>query len=210
MAGTADGCGPVLVVDDDPAMRALISELLAGSGLETVEAGDGDTGIAAARQRRPALAIVDVNMPRISGYELCRGLREAYGTDLPILFVSGERVESYDRVAGLLLGADDYLVKPFAPDELLVRVRGLLRRAGARVTGAAAFDHLTVREREVLSLLAEGLDQREIAQRLAISPKTVGTHIERILNKLGVRNRAHAVAMAFRHELLPVAAASSE
>jgi two-component system nitrate/nitrite response regulator NarL len=104
-------------------------------------------------------------------------------------------------VAGLLLGADDYVVKPFAPDELLVRARGLLRRAGERKVAANGYE-LTRRELEVLGLLADGLGQREIAHRLVISPKTVGTHVERILSKLGVHTRAHAVAMAFRHGLL--------
>jgi two-component system nitrate/nitrite response regulator NarL len=201
MADVADVCGPVLVVDDDASARALITELFAGVKLETVEAGDAESAIDAARERRPGLVILEVNLPGISGYELCRTLRESYGEGMPILFVSGDRVESYDRVAGLLLGADDYVVKPFAPDELLVRARGLLRRAGERKVAANGYE-LTRRELEVLGLLADGLGQREIAHRLVISPKTVGTHVERILSKLGVHTRAHAVAMAFRHGLL--------
>jgi two-component system nitrate/nitrite response regulator NarL len=201
MADVADVCGPVLVVDDDASARALITELFAGVKLETVEAGDAESAIDAARERRPGLVILEVNLPGISGYELCRTLRESYGDGMPILFVSGDRVESYDRVAGLLLGADDYVVKPFAPDELLVRARGLLRRAGERKVAANGYE-LTRRELEVLGLLADGLGQREIAHRLVISPKTVGTHVERILSKLGVHTRAHAVAMAFRHGLL--------
>src|SRR5437762_1446787 len=105
MADVADVCGPVLVVDDDASARALITELFAGVKLETVEAGDAESAIDAARERRPGLVILEVNLPGISGYELCRTLRESYGDGMPILFVSGDRVESYDRVAGLLLGA---------------------------------------------------------------------------------------------------------
>jgi DNA-binding NarL/FixJ family response regulator len=102
-----------------------------------------------------------------------------------------------------MIGADDYLVKPFAPDELLTRLRSLLRRVDA--AEAARPHDLTPRELEVLTLLAEGLEQGEIARQLVISPKTVSTHIERILSKLGVRSRAQAVALAYREDLVPAA-----
>jgi two-component system nitrate/nitrite response regulator NarL len=154
------------------------------------------------RAEPPAAVLLDVNMPGLSGYEVCRSLREEHGQSLPLMFVSGERTESYDRVAGLTIGADDYLAKPFEPDELLARLRGLLRRCGAR----SSVSTLTRREREVLSLLADGLDQDEIARRLVISRKTVGTHIERILGKLGVHSRAEAVALAYKLQLVAVPA----
>jgi DNA-binding CsgD family transcriptional regulator len=131
-------------------------------------------------------------------------LRHEFGEGLPIMLVSGDRTEAYDRVAGLLIGADDYLVKPYAPDELLARARRLLRRATPIAPPVAA--KLTLRETEVLSLLAEGLEQDEIAARLFITRKTVGTHIEHILKKLGVRSRAQAVALAYRSDLVEVPA----
>jgi DNA-binding NarL/FixJ family response regulator len=134
-----------------------------------------------------------------SGYEVCRALRRSFGPELPIVFLSGVRTESYDRVAGLLVGADDYLVKPYAGDELLVRVRRLLPRSSGPTNGGKT---LTKREEEVLGLLAEGLAQDAIANRLSISTKTVGTHIEHILSKLGVHSRAQAVALAYRDELV--------
>ena len=121
---------------------------------------------------------------------------------MPIVFVSGARTESYDRVAGLLLGADDYIVKPYAPDELLARVRHLVRRSqsvASPVTGS-----LTKREREVLRLLADGLRQDEIAEQLFISRKTVSTHVSNILRKLGVRTQTQAVALAFRDEFTDI------
>jgi DNA-binding CsgD family transcriptional regulator len=122
---------------------------------------------------------------------------------LPIVFVSAERTESYDRVAGLLLGADEYLAKPVAPNELLIRIERLLRRSGPVAPTVAA--KLTGRELEVMSLLADGLAAAEIAARLVISPKTVSTHIDRILRKLGVRSRAQAVALAYRRDLVSAA-----
>ncbi len=191
----------VLVVDDDPGMIELLELLLRSAGLEPVAVSDGSAALEEARRRRPALVILDVNLPGLSGYEVCRALRAEHGAELPIVFVSGERTESFDRVAGLLLGADDYLAKPFAPDELLARVRALLRRTQP-ANGNGAAKALTGREREVLSLLAEGCDQREIARRLVIAPKTCAKHIERILEKLQVHSRAQAVALAYRHELV--------
>lgn len=191
----------VLVVDDDALFRAYVRGVLEERGYRVVEAEDGVAALAAVRVARPAAVILDVNMPRLSGYEVCRSLREEYGPDLPVMFVSGERTESFDRVAGLTIGADDYLAKPFAADELLARLRCLLRRA-KRADPAPS--KLTRRELQVLELLAEGLGQTEIAERLVISPKTVGTHIERVLAKLGAHSRAEAVALAYRRRVVPV------
>jgi DNA-binding NarL/FixJ family response regulator len=137
-------------------------------------------------------------MPGISGYEVCHRLRAELGTDLGIVMISGVRTESYDRIAGLLLGADDFLVKPFDPGELLARVRRLLER----VASAPSFHQLTPRELEILTLMAEGYAQREIATRLVISPKTAASHIQHIIEKLGVHSRAQAVAMAYRYGVI--------
>jgi DNA-binding NarL/FixJ family response regulator len=193
----------VLIAEDDAVFAALVGDVLAAAGLEAMVASDGAQALALARAQRPLAAILDVNLPKLSGYEVCGGLRELYGESLPILFVSGERTEDFDRIGGLMIGADDYLVKPFAVDELLRRLRALLRRAESREPTRP--HDLTRRELEVLSLLAEGLEQVEIANRLVISPKTVSTHIQRILSKLGVRSRAQAVALAFREELVTAA-----
>ena len=144
--------------------------------------------------------MLEVALPGLCGYEVCHQLRGQFGDGLPIIFVSGDRTEPFDAVAGLLLGADDYLAKPISPDELLARVRRLDRRSIPVVPGVAA--KLTRREMEVLRLLAEGHEQDEIAQELYISRKTVGTHIEHILRKLGVRSRAQAVALAYRDDLV--------
>ena len=147
--------------------------------------------------------ILDVNLPGTSGYAVCNELRQTIGQQLPIMFLSGDRTEPFDRVAGLLIGADDYLTKPFDADELLARVTRMLERSQLRRPGLVPEDPfgLTRREREVLGLLVDGLRQVDIADRLYLSPKTVGTHIQRILGKMGVKSRTQAVAMAAREGL---------
>jgi DNA-binding NarL/FixJ family response regulator len=178
----------------------LLRELLEGVGYRTLVAEGGEEALAHARREQPCVAVLDVHLPGRSGYEVCRELRDTYGDAMPIVLVSGERVEDLDRVAGLLLGADEYLVKPFAPGELLARVRRLIERcASARGNGRTV---LTPREHEVLALLASGLAAAEIAGRLVISPQTVRTHLERILRKLGVSSRGQAIVYAYQHGLV--------
>jgi DNA-binding response OmpR family regulator len=196
-------CGPILVAEDDAGVAELLAATFDGAGYDVLLVASGREAVAAARREAPAAAVLDVQLPDLSGYEVCRALRADFGDELPILFLSGHRTDACDRVAGLLLGADDYVVKPFAPDELLARVRVLLRRvATSSPRPVRRHPELTRRETEILQLLAHGLDQAEIARRLVISPKTVGTHIERILGKLAVRSRAQAVAVAYRDALV--------
>jgi DNA-binding NarL/FixJ family response regulator len=188
-------CGPVLIVDDDAKIRTLIASLLRRAGFETLAAANGDRALELAKETRPAAAIVDVNLGRgRSGYEVGRELSDRFD-GLPVVMISGERKEPYDRVAGLLLGAADYIVKPFSPDELIARVRRLVDKTPTP-QAAPAFARLTAREREVLSRMARGQGQVEIAKSLVLSPKTVATHIQNILSKLGVHSRAQAVAVA--------------
>lgn len=199
--------GPILVVDDDAGFREHVTTLLTEAGYTVADADSGEAALLAVDERPPALVILDVWLPGLSGYEVCRQLRSRFGEGLPVIFLSGTRTEPFDRVGGLLIGADDYIVKPFFADELLARVQRLLARS---VVGSeAASDRcvaagLTEREQRVLQLLAEGLTQRAIAAELHISGKTVAAHIQRILAKLDVHSRAEAVAYAYRNALVEV------
>jgi len=186
-------------VDDDRRSRLLTSRVLKRAGYSTDVAETGEEALAAAKSERPALVIVEALLPGMSGYDVCHQLKDEFGDTLPIVFVSRNRTEPGDRVAGLLVGGNDYLVKPLDPDELLARVRRLL---SAALAGGRTARKLTQRELDVLSLLVERLSQPEIAETLFISPKTVGKHIEHILAKLGVHSRAQAVAVAVRDELI--------
>ena len=118
----------ILVADDDPHIRQLIVFALAKAGLDAIEAEDGEAALAAVAGHAPDLLILDINMPRMDGIEVCRRLR-ASGT-LPILFLSS-RDDEIDRVLGIELGADDYVTKPFSPREVVARVMAILRRVSA-------------------------------------------------------------------------------
>jgi DNA-binding NarL/FixJ family response regulator len=192
----------ILIVEDDPAVREHVADVLRHAGFEIETAATGDEALDAVGAKKPTLVLLDVRLPDMSGYSVCRALREQRPDSVPIIFLSGERTEWFDRVGGLLLGADDYIVVPFVPDELVARVRTLLRRADRPVREEPTRWNLTARESEVLRLLADGLSQADIAGRLFISSKTVATHIEHILEKLEVRSRAQAVAFAYREGLL--------
>jgi DNA-binding NarL/FixJ family response regulator len=189
-----------LIVDPDEEARAELLAVFDRAGFDVLVAESGLDAIEAARHQPPGVAILEIPLGELSGYEVCRALRAELGPDFPIVFLSGTRTEPFDRVAGLLLGADDYIIKPYATDELLARVRRLVERSRPIALGIA--ERLTARELEVLKLLADGLTQAQIAGQLFISPKTVGTHIEHILAKLGVRSRAQAVAVAYREDLV--------
>lgn len=187
---------PVLLVDDDAATREFVADVLGRVGIATRQASSGVEAVELAAAERPSVVLLDISMPGISGYETCHELRQLYGRTLPIIFLSGARVEAYDRAAGILIGADDYLVKPISADELLARVRRLLERAALDAVS------LTRREREVIQLMGEGLSGAEIAERLVIAPSTAAKHIEHVVGKLGVHSRAQAVAKAFQLRLI--------
>ena len=117
----------ILIVDDDAHIREVLSFALGKAGMATAEAGDGEAALAAVDRDRPDLVVLDINMPRMDGLEVCRRLRAA-GTYTPILVLTARSSEG-DRVTGLETGADDYLTKPFSPRELVLRVESVLRRS---------------------------------------------------------------------------------
>jgi DNA-binding NarL/FixJ family response regulator len=199
-------CGDVVLVDDDAGFRSLLKGVLERAGYATVGVATAEEAQAVIAEQRPDVVLTDVQLPGVSGYELCRQLRDEHGEELAVIIVTGERTEPFDRAAGILLGADDYMVKPIDPGELVARVWRLVarmkrsRRSPNGHQRNGKLDSLSARERQVLDLLAGGSDQGEIAKTLFISPKTVATHIQRVLTKLGVRSRTQAVALALRRD----------
>ena len=120
----------ILIVDDEPEMLRGLEDNLQFEGYQTVTAGDGKKGLALALSEAPDLILLDVMMPGMSGWDLCRELRQR-GLDVPVIMLTA-RGEEVDRVLGLELGADDYVTKPFSLRELMARIRAVLRRPGPR------------------------------------------------------------------------------
>ncbi|MGF1611176.1 MAG: response regulator transcription factor [Kiloniellales bacterium] len=126
--------GAILIVEDDRNIAALVKRYLEAAGFETMVAHDGRKGLELAQRCAPQLVILDVMLPGIDGWDICRALRR--DSEVPILMLTA-REEETDRIVGFSLGADDYVVKPFSPRELVERVKAILRRAGGAAHSAA-------------------------------------------------------------------------
>jgi DNA-binding NarL/FixJ family response regulator len=207
VATVENQCGDVVLVDDNLPFRSFLTGVLEQAGYATVAVPNAEEALASVQDCKAGVVLTDVELPGVSGYELCRQLKDEHGDSVAVMIISGTRTEPFDRAAGIMLGADDYMIKPVDPGELVARVRRLAARSnGLRGTAPqestnGKLDVLSSRERQVLDLLAGGSDQEEIARTLFISPKTVATHIQRILTKLDVHSRAEAVAYAHRNRL---------
>jgi DNA-binding response OmpR family regulator len=125
----ADAGGPILVVDHDEGVRELLGTLFEAAGFRVAAAESGESALALAADASPRLALVDVFLPGVSGYEVCHRLKTEF--HVPVVLVSRPARESLDQLAGLLLGADACVAKPFLPDDLLDRVRRLVNRPEA-------------------------------------------------------------------------------
>ncbi len=202
----------ILIVDDDPHIRHLLAFAFAKAGLATREAGDGEEALASVERDAPDLVILDINMPRMDGLEVCRRLRAS--GDVPILFLSS-RDDEIDRVLGIELGGDDYVVKPFSPREVVARAMAILRRTatsppaanaatrirygGLSIDGDAWTAHwkgqeiaLTVTEFTILRTLASMpsriFSRDQIIDRLhgpgfAITDRTIDSHVRNLRRK---------------------------
>jgi DNA-binding response OmpR family regulator len=201
----------ILIVEDERPMRTVLTDCLSTEGYRVIAAADGQDGLDRALAEKPDLILLDIMMPELDGFAVCAELRRL-GCDTPVLMLTAKgQVE--DRVTGLDAGADDYLVKPFSSDELLARVRALLRRTRRQVQivnhlqlGDARIDfvkqravrqgnelHLTVKEFAVLRLLAEAQGEPVSRERFldvvwgyASFPttRTVDTHIASLRAKI--------------------------
>jgi DNA-binding NarL/FixJ family response regulator len=217
----------VLLADDQPLVRAGLAMLLeAEPDIEAIDqVGDGQRAVDAARASRPDVVVMDVRMPVLDGVRATAAITSAgivapSGSPVRVLVLTTYHVD--DAVyAALRAGASGFLLKDAAPAELILAVRAvaageawldpavarrLLDDFAARPEGSlpspAALAVLTAREREVLALVAHGLSNAEVAARLVVVEATVKTHLGRILMKLGLRDRAQAVAMAYRSGLV--------
>jgi DNA-binding NarL/FixJ family response regulator len=207
----------VLIADDQALLRAGFRKLLeAAPDIEVVgEAADGEEAVAKARRLRPTLVLMDIRMPRLDGIEATRRLISTDADAMRVLILTTFGLDDYVYDA-LRAGASGFMLKDAPPEELLAAIevvaRGdaliapavtravieeFARRSPAPSQPPALLDELTAREHEVLELLARGLSNAEIAERLVVSPGTAKTHVAHVLSKLGLRDRVQAVILAY-------------
>ena len=213
----------ILIVDDDPKVCETLDRYLAHAGFATASALDGRRALAAVRTFGPDLIVLDVMLPELDGLALCREIRAA--SDVPVIFLTARSTER-DKLAGLALGADDYLTKPFSPRELVARVQAVLRRAPATdatpriVAGAIAIDPercevtvdgaavaLTATEYRLLLAMARApgrVFRRDELARLGIGEhfegldRTIDAHIKNLRRKLGCDGIATVFGIGYK------------
>jgi DNA-binding NarL/FixJ family response regulator len=196
----------VMIIDDVPENLAPLCDALDEAGYMVSVATDGPSALQRLQYVKPDAILLDAVMPGWDGFETCKRLKaNAQWCDIPVLFMTG-RTETEHVVKGFASGGIDYVTKPINPHEVIARVgahvstaRHLEKiRAGTQydVTETLRMENLTQRENEVLYWLAQGKTNRDIAEILGMSPRTVNKHLEHIYVKLGVETRTAAAALA--------------
>src|ERR1700712_2509607 len=239
MTAAAPSADRVLVVDDEPEIVALVAYHLAKSGYRVATASSGQDAIDQTRRERPALIVLDLMLPGMSGFDVLEQLRNDEGTrDVAVLMLTARRDEP-DRIRGLSLGADDYLTKPFSPPELVLRVGAILRRTGGAAStntdvltiGAMRIDRaamtvdvdqtridLTPTEFKLLMTLVERRGRVQGRAHLLetvweaapdIQTRTVDMHIQRLRTKMGVAGDMIETVRGFGYRLRSPSARAS-
>lgn len=204
----------VLVVEDDEDILELLTFNLEAAGYQTASATDGYEGLQLARRKSPDLIVLDIMMPGMDGFEVCKELkRKSETADIPVIMLTA-RTEEVDRIVGLELGADDYVVKPFSPREIILRIKAVLKRSGAESTEKSQWNRdglmvdleahkatldaeeltLTATEFRLLTELIKRPGRVQTRDQLLNTvwgyefdgyARTVDTHVRRLRQKLG-------------------------
>jgi two-component system phosphate regulon response regulator PhoB len=225
----------ILVVDDEPDIVALVVYHLAKAGYRVSSAATGPDAVAVSRRERPNLVVLDLMLPGMSGFDVLREIRADAGTKETAVLMLTARKEEPDRIKGLSLGADDYLTKPFSPQELVLRVQAILRRLSAGgatgdvlQVGPITIDRaantvsvggevldLTATEYKLLLLLAERRGRTQGRAQLLesvweaapdIQTRTVDMHVQRLRSKLGKAGDLIETVRGFGYRLAPAQA----
>lgn len=198
----------LLLIDDDPNLILLVKDYLEFRGYEVITADNGREALDLLSQDLPDMIICDIMMPEMDGYGFVEAVRQDQRTSwIPVLFLSAKG-QSQDRIKGLNLGADVYMVKPFEPEELVAQVESSLKQTNRLLhhtegTGNESLAlqvpqtvELTPTELKVVQLVARGLANREIAQNMNVSQRTIESHVSNMLGKTGLNNRTELARWA--------------
>ena len=196
----------LLLVDDDPNLILLVKDYLEFRGYDVIAAESGNEAIEILKQRTPDLIICDVMMPDMDGYSLVKFIRgDSKTQSIPILLLSAKG-QNQDRIKGFNIGADIYMTKPFEPEVLVAQIQSFLsfkdrlvdrgklsNKPSNKLAGKVKF---TPTELNVLSLLSKGRKNKQIAQQLNVSQRTIESHVSNMLNKTGLNNRTELACLA--------------
>ena len=196
----------LLLVDDDPNLILLVKDYLEFRGYDVIAAESGNEAIEILKQRTPDLIICDVMMPDMDGYSLVKSIRgDSKTQSIPILLLSAKG-QNQDRIKGFNIGADIYMTKPFEPEVLVAQIQSFLsfkdrlvdrgklsNKPSNKLAGKVKF---TPTELNVLSLLSKGRKNKQIAQQLNVSQRTIESHVSNMLNKTGLNNRTELACLA--------------
>ncbi|MBE7382252.1 MAG: response regulator transcription factor [Leptolyngbya sp. SIO1E4] len=201
----------LLLIDDDPNLILLVKDYLEFRGYQVITAENGREALDVLTGKTPDMIICDVMMPEMDGYAFVEHVRDNPSTEwIPVLFLSAKG-QSQDRVKGLNIGADVYMVKPFEPEELVAQVESSLKQASRLIRqqskGGSApptinvpFDvELTPTELKVVQFVARGMANREIAEELQVSQRTIESHVSNMLGKTGLHNRTELARWAIEN-----------
>ncbi len=202
----------LLLIDDDPNLILLVKDYLEFRGYEVVTAENGREALEVLEKQTVDMIICDVMMPEMDGYSLVSAIRSDPKTSwIPVLFLSAKG-QSQDRVKGLNIGADVYMVKPFEPEELVAQVESSLKQASRLIQHKDSkggdsspriqvpFDvELTPTELRVVQFVARGMANREIAEELNVSQRTIESHVSNMLGKTGLHNRTELARWAIEN-----------
>jgi DNA-binding NarL/FixJ family response regulator len=203
----------LLLIDDDPNLVLLVKDYLEFQGYEVITANHGKEALKILESNLPDMIVCDIMMPEIDGYGFVEELRKNPNTSwIPLLFLSAKG-QSQDRIKGLNLGADFYMVKPFEPEELVAQVESSLKQSGRLMqhgdTGAPTESliqvnpsvELTPTELKVVQMVAKGLANKDIANQMSLSQRTVESHVSNMLGKTGLNNRTELARWAMESRM---------
>ncbi|MBD2327441.1 response regulator transcription factor [Alkalinema sp. FACHB-956] len=204
----------LLLIDDDPNLILLVKDYLEFRGYEVITAENGREALEVLEGHTPDMIICDVMMPEMDGYSLVSAIRNDPKTNwIPVLFLSAKG-QSQDRVKGLNIGADVYMVKPFEPEELVAQVESSLKQASRLIQHKESkggdgspkiqvpFDvELTPTELRVVQFVARGRANREIAEEMNVSQRTIESHVSNMLGKTGLHNRTELARWALENNM---------
>ncbi len=203
----------LLLIDDDPNLILLVKDYLEFRGYNVVTAENGREALEILDDSVPDMIICDVMMPEMDGYSLVQHIRKEPTTNrIPVLFLSAKG-QSQDRVKGLNEGADVYMVKPFEPEELVAQVESSLNQIkrweqgrpkgldGGPTIVVPSNVELTPTELKVVQLVAKGMANREIAEKLNVSQRTIESHVSNMLNKTNLNNRTELARWAIESSM---------